>query len=137
MAPDDVIYNKTQTISRCIDRIREMYTGREADLESDFMLQDAVLINLQRAIQAAIDLATHMARSRQLGIPVHSADAFEMLELDGAISKELCARLVGMTGFRNIAVHEYQKIDMGIVRSILLNRLDDLLEISAIALKGN
>lgn len=31
-----------------------------------------------------------------------------------------------MTGFRNIAVHDYERLDRDILKSILRERLDDL-----------
>ena len=72
--PDDVLLNKSDIIERCLKRIREMYGNDEEDYESDFMLQDAVILNLQRACQAAIDAAMHIVRVRGLGLPQESRD---------------------------------------------------------------
>jgi uncharacterized protein YutE (UPF0331/DUF86 family) len=40
-----------------------------------------------------------------------------------------------MVGFRNLAVHQYQQLDIAIVRAVIEKSLDDLLEFSAIGLR--
>jgi uncharacterized protein YutE (UPF0331/DUF86 family) len=45
----------------------------------------------------------------------------------GLISTDLSERLQRMIGFRNIAVHQYQHLDVAIVEAIVLRDLDDLL----------
>ena len=43
------------------------------------------------------------------------------------IESEHAAQLQRMIGFRNIAVHQYQTLDIAIVEAILQRDLDDLL----------
>ncbi|MSO21822.1 MAG: DUF86 domain-containing protein [Acidobacteria bacterium] len=38
----------------------------------------------------------------------------------------LSARLQAMAGFRNIAVHDYQPLDLAILKSLLEHRIGDL-----------
>jgi len=49
----------------------------------------------------------------------------------GVVSAELVARLERMAGFRNIVVHLYQNVDLGIVRDVVENHLGDLLDFVA------
>ena len=42
------------------------------------------------------------------------------------ISKDLAQSMKSMVGFRNIAVHEYQELDLAKVQAIMELRLDDL-----------
>ena len=44
----------------------------------------------------------------------------------GVISRDLCKRLEAMVGFRNVAVHDYEAIDIAILKSIVADRLGDL-----------
>jgi len=53
-----------------------------------------------------------------LGIPQTSSDAFKLLEKAGLLHKETTKKMISMVGFRNIAVHEYQTMDMNILRTI-------------------
>ena len=66
---DDVLLNKSATIERCLKRIREEYGGEDTNLYHNITRQDAIVLNLQRACQAAIDLATHLVRIHSLGVP--------------------------------------------------------------------
>ena len=54
---DDVLLNKCDTIERCLKRVELVYGDRKDALETDFDVQDVLVLNLQRACQAAIDLA--------------------------------------------------------------------------------
>jgi uncharacterized protein YutE (UPF0331/DUF86 family) len=85
-----------------------------------------VLLNLQRAVQAAIDMAAHIVASEGYGLPDSVAAAFSMLEAHGVIDAELSDRLRRMAGFRNIAIHNYQALDPAIVEAIVTRHLDDL-----------
>ena len=46
----------------------------------------------------------------------------------------MAARLRKMVGFRNIAVHDYQRVNLEIVKAILVERLDDFLEFTRIVI---
>jgi len=75
---DDVVVNKSATIERCLARVREEY-GDGSGLESDLRRQDALVLNLLRACETAIDLAMHAVRKASLGVPQSSRDAFALL----------------------------------------------------------
>ena len=121
----DVVLNKIQTIERCLKRVREEYIGYEDSFESNYTKQDSVVLNLERASQASIDIATHIIKTRNLGLPNSSRELFNMLLDAGIISDNICKQLQGMVGFRNIAVHDYQNLNIEIVVSIVENHLTD------------
>lgn len=122
---DDVLLNKAAIIERCLARIAEEYDGHEQELETNLTRQDAIVLNLQRACEASIDAAMHVVRSRSLGVPQQSREAFEMLHEEELLDDALCRRMQAMVGFRNVAVHDYRKLSMAILRSILDERLED------------
>jgi len=134
---DDVVINKVAIVERCLKRIGEEYEGRESELISNLTRQDSIILNLLRACEAAIDLAMHLVRIRRLGLPQESREAFRMLQDSGVVDAETAVRMQAMVGFRNIAVHNYQKLDLDIVRSILSSRLDDFRRLAAAALKSS
>ncbi len=105
MFMDDVLLNKAASIERCLVRVREEYVGAESQLETNFTRQDAIVLNLLRAAENAIDAAMHVVRVERLGVPQQSRDAFGLLENSGLIDPELSRRMKAMVGFRNIAVH--------------------------------
>lgn len=124
--PDDVLLSKGAIIERCIRRIHEEY--HSDPLFSSFTHMDAMILNIERACQAAIDSAMHVIASQKLGIPKNSADAFTLLHRAGILTKELTERLKAMTGFRNIAVHQYQEIEIEILQHIAKEGWKDFVE---------
>lgn len=64
---DEVVLNKLAVMERCLKRINEEYVDNEAELESSYTRQDAIILNLLRASEAAIDLAMHATRVGELG----------------------------------------------------------------------
>ncbi len=124
--PDDIILAKAEIIERCLVRIESIQAERPGPLTEDLLKQDAILLNLERACQAAIDLAMHRIRIHRLGIPRESRDAFTLLEKSNRLDASLAQRLRGMVGFRNIAIHNYQELDPDIVEDVLKHRLPDL-----------
>jgi len=125
----DTLLNKKVSIERCIRQIRSYYDlHREAPFERDHLRQDAIAMNLQRAIELCIDMANHLIRTRKLGLPQDSRDSFALLEHEGVISTDLADQLKRMVGFRNVLVHEYRKLDLEIMTDVIDHRLEDLLD---------
>lgn len=131
---NDVILNKTTTIERCIKRIHEVYEGNPANL-TDFTKQDSIILNIQRACEASIDLAMHMVSERKLGVPKASREAFKLLLDAGLIDNSLARSLMNMVGFRNIAVHDNQKLELDILEAILEKHVDDFKDFTKVILQ--
>lgn len=123
----DVILNKISVIERCLKRIHEEYENNPKHLEN-YTKQDSIVLNLQRACEASIDLAMHVVAQKKLGLPQTSRDAFTLLEQHGIISSSLSQKMKAMVGFRNIAVHDYQELNLTILQKILDNHLTDFTE---------
>ena len=121
----DVVLNKIQTIERCLKRIREEYVGHEEEFEENHTKQDSVVLNLERASQASIDIATHIVKVNGLGLPNSSRELFDLLLENHIISEDICKQMQGMVGFRNIAVHDYQNLNIEIVVAIIERHLGD------------
>jgi uncharacterized protein YutE (UPF0331/DUF86 family) len=125
---NDVVLNKKESIERCIKQIRHYYSTSSVEpFEEDYLRQDAIALNLQRACEHCIDLANYTIRVRKLGLPKESRDSFRLLADNRIIPRELSSRLEGMVGFRNVLVHEYQRLDINLMVDVIENRLDDLL----------
>lgn len=131
---NDVILNKTTTIERCVNRIHEVYEGNPENLK-DFTKQDSIILNIQRACEASIDLAMHIVSERKLGVPKASRDGFKLLEEAGLIDSAIAKTLMNMVGFRNIAVHDYQALEVEILESILEKHIDDFKNFTKIILQ--
>ena len=123
---NDVILNKISVIERCIKRIQDVYANDPSNLK-DYTKQDSIILNIQRACEASIDLAMHIVSEQRLGLPQTSRDAFDMLQSHSIIDEDIAKRLKAMVGFRNIAVHDYQTINIEILRQIVEKHLGDFI----------
>lgn len=133
---DDVILNKAASIERCLHRIEEEYAGNEQNLVGNQTKQDAIVLNLQRTCETAIDLAMYVVSQRKLGVPQDSRDAFALLQTAGLLTPDLAARMQRMVGFRNVAIHEYTRLNLEVVHSIITKRLDDFRIFSSTMVKA-
>lgn len=132
---DDIILNKTESIERCVKRVRDTFSGNESKLTTDYTVQDVIILNLHRACEAAIDIAMHVVKIKKLGIPKDSREAFTLLGKADLIPKKLAAKLEKMVGFRNIIIHGYTEINYDIVRSVLTDELESLTQFSQLLMK--
>lgn len=119
---DDVVLNKAAAIERCVARVREEY-GDGAGFDDDVRRQDALVLNLLRACETSIDLAMHVVRVRHLGIPQSARHAFALLAEAGLVEPASSEELQRMVGFRNVAVHRYQDLQMEVVHAIVNEEL--------------
>jgi uncharacterized protein YutE (UPF0331/DUF86 family) len=115
--PDDILLNKAAIIERCIRRLQE--EAQACPRYDHFTHVDALTLNVERACQASIDMAMHVVAERHLGVPQSNAEAFALLEKAGIIDAPLAKSLRGMAGFRNIAVHQYEELDMEVLRWVV------------------
>lgn len=135
---NQVVLNKKVSIERCIVQARKYYAmERELPFEEDHLKQDAVALNVQRACELCIDVANHLIKTRKLGLPQDSKDSFSLLQRAGLIDEAMTAALRAMVGFRNILVHQYQRLDLDIMVEVVERRLDDLLAFANVALAGS
>jgi uncharacterized protein YutE (UPF0331/DUF86 family) len=133
---DDVVLNKAATIERCLQRVLEEYAGNKQNLAANQTKQDAIVLNLQRACETAIDLAMYVISRRKLGVPQDSRDAFTLLQTAGILSADLATQMQRMVGFRNVAVHEYTRLNLDVVLAIITKQLDDFRTFSSTIVKA-
>jgi uncharacterized protein YutE (UPF0331/DUF86 family) len=132
---DDILLNKSATIERCVARAREEYAADPGTFGENQTRQDAAILNIQRACEAALDMGQHLIRRHKLGLPQSARDVFSLLEQAGWIDADLATAMRNMVGFRNIAVHDYQKLHLPIVVAIIDRHLDDFLAFTRLVLR--
>jgi uncharacterized protein YutE (UPF0331/DUF86 family) len=114
MVDKDVFWRKADNLEKHLSLIRERNKiGFDEFLAND-VLQDALLFQLQLAIQTCIDLAAHIVSDEGLGAPAGSSELFYLLNDAGIIDLPMTEQMVRAVGFRNLIAHEYGKIEMTI-----------------------
>lgn len=125
MTDPDLVAKKLALIETCVADLRRL--ARADALAHDVREERFVEHTLQIAIQAALDVASHLVSDQRLGEPRTNRELFDLLERGGLVAPPLAATLRRMVGFRNVIVHGYDTVDLAIVRDVLENRLEDLL----------
>lgn len=125
MVDKDIIVEKVAIIQHCLKRISEV-TELDPEKIDDINIQDIFVLNLQRAVQATIDLAAHIIADEGFGLPGSLREHFKLLVENNIIPGDLGEKMISMVGFRNIAVHEYHTIDVDILKRILTHNLVDI-----------
>jgi uncharacterized protein YutE (UPF0331/DUF86 family) len=129
MTDPDLIAKKLAFIETCVSQLRRL--ARPEQIATDVREERFVEHTLQLAIQAALDVASHIVSDERLGEPSTNYELFDLLAGAGWIDDVQRATLRKMAGFRNLIVHGYAAVDLAIVRSVVENNLDDLLSFVA------
>lgn len=96
------------------------------EFKANGIIQDAACYSFIVAIQACIDIASHIIAACGFRKPADAADLFVVLGEEAILPDEFVARLNSMVGFRNILAHMYWLIDYDRVYDSLQRNLDDL-----------
>ena len=126
MVDKDLILAKASSVKRHLRRIEEK---RNIDLNiflKDIDRQESILFNLQMAIQKCIDIAAHIISDEGFGVPGSTNEMFYLLEENDFMGRDITEKMVKAVGFRNLIVHEYEKIELGQVFEIALKDIKDL-----------
>jgi len=108
-----------------LKQVKEFSGISVAAYKKDWKTQRIVERSLQILIELCIDIANHIISDREMRLPTGYADAFKVLMENGIISRGLFTTMEKMAKFRNIIVHQYEKVDPAIVVTILHKNLKD------------
>jgi uncharacterized protein YutE (UPF0331/DUF86 family) len=120
-----LIGRKLTQLDTYLAQIREFSKISIAAYKSDWKMQRIVERTLQMLIELCIDIANHIISDEGLRLPSGYADTFTVLMEKKVINRNLFKTMDKMAKFRNVVVHQYEKIDPAIVVSILHQNLKD------------
>jgi uncharacterized protein YutE (UPF0331/DUF86 family) len=128
----EVIEQKLELLRRCLQRIETKCPADAQTLAADPDLQDIMALNLSRAVQVCVDMGAHLIAGMDVPPPDTMGQTFDLLAQAGVLHPVLASNLKKAVGFRNIAVHSYEKIDWHIVHSIAKSHLVDFSEFARV-----
>jgi uncharacterized protein YutE (UPF0331/DUF86 family) len=120
-----LISQKLEALRHCVSRVAEKCPADAATLAQDIDLQDIVVLNLTRSVQLCVDIASHIIAASSKTAPATMGEALATLAHMGVVDDDVADNLRRAVGFRNIAVHNYEKVDWTIVHAICNRHLDD------------
>ncbi len=129
MTDRTLVEKKLATIVSAVSDLRRL--ARLDLLRQDVREERFIEHTLQLAIQAALDVASHIVSDEALGEPPTNRQLFALLARAGWLEIALAEQLSRMTGFRNVLVHGYDDVDLAVVEDVVAHHLDDLLRFTA------
>ena len=106
MVDRDIVLAKVATIQRCLIRIRQVTALDPASLDNQDV-EDIFVLNLQRAVQAAIDLGAHTLAAKGFEMPTTLREIFSTLEQHGALSVDSSKQMQNMCSAAGYATPAY------------------------------
>lgn len=97
--------------------------------------KDSAERNLQKVIEAIIDLGKMLIADKKLREPSNNREVFQILEEEGLFPSELMPLIDKMIGMRNVLVHSYNRIDDSIIYGVLKKNLSDIKKLSLVLKK--
>lgn len=120
----DLLLKKLAFVDTCVRELRTL--SKPDELETNVKERRFVEHTLQVCLQAVQDVASHIVSHERLGEPRTNQHLFLLLHTAGWLDEPLTDALRAAIGFRNVLVHGYTAVDLGIVRDILANHLEDI-----------
>lgn len=133
MVDSDAIARRLLALSECLLELARPGAGDAGTLARDPILRAAVERWLQVAVEACIDIATHVAAAEGWTPAGSARDAFLVLANHGKVPLDLAQRLGSAAGMRNILVHDYVALDLGRIAHAVRHDLTDLQRFAALA----
>ncbi len=125
VADREIVRDRCMRIRRYVDDIRVWSELALDEFLRNRERQYAVLHALQLAIEACIEIGSHICSADGLGVPASYAETFDFLEQADVVDSGLACDLRAMARFRNRIVHFYWEVDLGEVYRIATEHLQD------------
>jgi uncharacterized protein YutE (UPF0331/DUF86 family) len=120
-----LILRKLSALEEYYGQITEYRSISTEQYAKDWKSQRIIERTLQMMVEICIDIAGHIIADMKLRVPKSYADSFAVLAENDIVNENLSTSLEKMAKFRNIVVHDYDRVDEEIVIGILRKNLDD------------
>ena len=125
MVDRTLILRKLSMLEEYLKQIAEYRSITTEQYANDWKSQRIIERTLQMMVETCIDIAGHIISDMKYRIPTSYADSFSVLAENRIVDNNLSQSLVKMAKFRNVVVHDYDRVDAEIVIGILRRNLDD------------
>ncbi|CAG1007673.1 MAG: DUF86 domain-containing protein [Candidatus Methanoperedens sp.] len=135
MISKDVVNAMIDIIDENIRLIEEIRSQGYDFFSGSFRDIQAAKHSLQEAIEACLDIGSHIIAEKGFRRPEDYREIFRVLEENGIIDHVLSVKLQEMAQFRNLLVHRYGEIDIKRVYIIMSDDLEDIQKFAKSILK--
>ncbi len=128
MISSEVINAMIDLVDENIRLIEEIKAQGYESFSNSFRDIQAAKHSLQEAIEACLDIGSHIIAEKGFRRPEDYKDIFKVLEEERIIDPALSAKLQEMAQFRNLLVHRYARIDAKRIFIIMSEDMKDIQE---------
>ncbi|MBC2581686.1 type VII toxin-antitoxin system HepT family RNase toxin [Clostridium sp. DJ247] len=128
MVKRDVIISRVNKLNEYINILKSIKKYDKETYISDPLLYGSSERFLHLSIECVLDIGNHVIADIRYRKPENNKDIFLVLYENKIIDEKLKNNLCNMASFRNILVHDYMKLDRGLVYEIINNNLKDIEE---------
>jgi len=125
MVDRGLVLRKISELAEYQQQLQEFKGITVRQYRDDWKKQRIVERTLQMMIETCLDMANHLIADQGYRVPVSYADIFKVLGENKVLGKKLADRLEKMAKFRNVLVHQYEKIEAEIIVGLLKKNLGD------------
>ena len=126
MVDADLVTAKLADLRARIARVRAHCPASPSELASDQDALDLVSFNLLLAVQACLDVASHVIAAEAWEPAQTLAGAFRRLGEHGVLEPSTVEALADAAGLRNVVAHGYAGVDPGQIHRAAKDGLGDL-----------
>jgi uncharacterized protein YutE (UPF0331/DUF86 family) len=122
-----ILAARLAAIRDAVERIRQVRPQTLDAFQADRTAREVVTLNLFRALQDAIAVATHWVVDEGWAVPQSHGEVFAVLGDRGVIDQALADRLRAAAGLRNLIAHQYGVLDFERLYAVASHDVEDLL----------
>lgn len=127
-----VIFNKISIKLEKLDEylkiLKDTQKVNKKSFTSDYHFFGLAERYLQLSIEILLDTGKLILAEKNFSRPDNTQEIFSILHDNKILSAKLTEKIQGIVNFRNILVHEYEKIDRNIVYEKLQENLNDFIK---------
>jgi uncharacterized protein YutE (UPF0331/DUF86 family) len=125
MVDRGLVLRKISELDEYQQQLQEFKGITVRQYRDDWKKQRIVERTLQMMIETCLDIANHIVADRGYRVPINYADTFKVLGENSVFDKKLVDQMGKMAKFRNVLVHQYEKIEAEIIVGLLKRKLGD------------
>ena len=127
MVDETLILRKLSELDEYYQQVGEYEQITVSQYHADWKISRIIERTLQMMIETCVDIASHIIADQGYRVPKSYSDTFKVLHEKEILGGKLFKALEKLAKFRNIIVHNYDKVDAEIVVGILKRDLKDFL----------
>lgn len=128
MVKREVVISRINKLNEYIDILKTIRKHNKETYINDPLIYGSAERFLHLSIECVLDIGNHVISDMRYRKPENNKDIFLVLYENNILHEKIKKNLCNMAGFRNILVHDYMKLDRGVVYDIINSNLKDIEE---------